>query len=101
MSGQRGEAGGHLLNVEGLSVDFRSDAGLASVLDGVDLAIGQGEIVGLVGESGSGKTSWPAPSSAFCRLTPRGSKVVISASMAAICSPPRSALIRRWCAAGP
>ena len=56
MSGQSGEAGG-LLDVQGLSVAFRTDAGPASVLDGVDLRIGPGEIVGLVGESGSGKTT--------------------------------------------
>lgn len=46
-----------LLQIEGLSVVF--DSGKASshcALDGVNLTIGEGEILGLVGESGSGKT---------------------------------------------
>jgi len=46
-----------LLAVEDLTVGFHTDAGLAQVLDGASLAIGQGEVVGLVGESGCGKTT--------------------------------------------
>jgi peptide/nickel transport system ATP-binding protein len=46
-----------LIAVRGLRVSFASDAGLARVLDGVDLTIGRGEIMGLVGESGCGKTT--------------------------------------------
>src|SRR5690606_16421120 len=36
---------------------FASDAGIARVLDGVDLSMRPGEIRGLVGESGCGKTT--------------------------------------------
>ena len=46
-----------LLQVEGLRLSFTSDAGRASVLDGVSFHMKAGEIVGLVGESGSGKTT--------------------------------------------
>ncbi|MCC7047501.1 MAG: ABC transporter ATP-binding protein [Alphaproteobacteria bacterium] len=46
-----------LLAVEDLSLGFRTDAGLARVLDGVNLAIQPGQIMGLVGESGCGKTT--------------------------------------------
>jgi peptide/nickel transport system ATP-binding protein len=46
-----------LLAVEGLTVGFRTDDGLAQVLDSASLRIGQGEVVGLVGESGCGKTT--------------------------------------------
>ena len=46
-----------LIAVRGLRVSFASDAGIARVLDGVDLTIRRGEIMGLVGESGCGKTT--------------------------------------------
>jgi peptide/nickel transport system ATP-binding protein len=46
-----------LIAVRGLRVSFASDAGVARVLDGVDLSIRAGEIRGLVGESGCGKTT--------------------------------------------
>ncbi|MEO0821525.1 MAG: ABC transporter ATP-binding protein [Pseudomonadota bacterium] len=46
-----------LLSVEGLEVGFATDAGLARVLDRVNLTIAPGEIMGLVGESGCGKTT--------------------------------------------
>lgn len=46
-----------LIVVQGLRVSFASDAGVARVLDGVDVTIRRGEIMGLVGESGCGKTT--------------------------------------------
>jgi peptide/nickel transport system ATP-binding protein len=45
-----------LLEVAGLRTYFYSDVGVARSVDGVSLAIGRGETVGLVGESGCGKS---------------------------------------------
>ena len=45
-----------LLEVEGLHTAFHTDRGTVTAVDGVDLALESGEIVGLVGESGSGKS---------------------------------------------
>lgn len=44
-----------ILDVRHLRVDFRGHQSITA-LDGIDLTIGEGEILGLVGESGSGKT---------------------------------------------
>lgn len=45
-----------LLEIIDLSLEFRSLRGVVKALDGVTLAVREGEILGLVGESGCGKT---------------------------------------------
>src|SRR5499426_3899421 len=50
-------ADANLLEVENLFVSFATESGSARVLDGVNLTIRPGEIMGLVGESGCGKTT--------------------------------------------
>lgn len=45
-----------LLDVRGFSLEFRTRSGTVRALEGVDLTLHKGEIVGLVGESGSGKS---------------------------------------------
>jgi peptide/nickel transport system ATP-binding protein/oligopeptide transport system ATP-binding protein len=45
-----------LLTLADLRVAFATPEGPAPVVDGIDLAISSGEVIGLVGESGSGKS---------------------------------------------
>ncbi len=45
-----------LLEVQGLTVGFETDAGLVTVVDDVSFSLRAGEVVGLVGESGCGKS---------------------------------------------
>ena len=45
-----------LLEIQGLTVAFGTDAAPFLAVDGVDLAVDAGEIMGCVGESGSGKS---------------------------------------------
>jgi oligopeptide/dipeptide ABC transporter ATP-binding protein len=52
------EPAGLVLEARALSTTFRTRSGKAArAVDGVDLALGRGEIVALVGESGCGKTT--------------------------------------------
>ena len=51
-----GAAAAPLLQVEDLAVTFRTPEGLIHAVNGVDLHVDDGEIVGLVGESGCGKS---------------------------------------------
>jgi peptide/nickel transport system ATP-binding protein/oligopeptide transport system ATP-binding protein len=45
-----------LLSIRGLRTWFYTESGVAKAVDGVDLDIAEGEVLGLVGESGSGKS---------------------------------------------
>ncbi|CDZ67105.1 Oligopeptide/dipeptide ABC transporter, ATPase subunit [Neorhizobium galegae bv. orientalis] len=45
-----------LLSIKGLKTHFATRAGVVKAVDGVDIELGRGEILGLVGESGSGKS---------------------------------------------
>lgn len=45
-----------LLELAGLDVTFETNRGNVEAVNGVDLTVNQGEIVGVVGESGSGKS---------------------------------------------
>ena len=46
----------HLLEVEGLAVEFQTRTGTVRALDDISFTLRRGEILGVVGESGSGKS---------------------------------------------
>ena len=52
----RGERGENILEIRGLKTYFFTDAGVVRAVDGVDLVVNRGEVLGLVGESGCGKS---------------------------------------------
>ncbi len=62
-----------VLQIEDLSVEYRSRGTVLKVLPGVDLAVGRGEVVGVVGESGSGKSTLALT---ILRLLPANGRIV-------------------------
>ena len=54
-SGQKGDV---LLASKGLKIQGFSDEKWHDIVNGVDLILRRGEIMGLIGESGAGKSTW-------------------------------------------
>jgi peptide/nickel transport system permease protein len=69
---------GTALEVDGLTVQFLTDAGPVTVVDHVGFSIAAGEVLGLVGESGSGKT---VSSLSIMRLVPSPPGQIIDGSI--------------------
>jgi peptide/nickel transport system ATP-binding protein len=67
-----------LLEIRGLRTYFRTDAGIAKAVDGVDLDVRHGEVLGLVGESGSGKS---VTALSVLRLIPNPPGRIVSGSI--------------------
>jgi oligopeptide/dipeptide ABC transporter ATP-binding protein len=61
-----------ILEVSGLRVDFPGEGGRTPVVDGVDLEVGEGEVLALVGESGCGKSMTAL---SVLRLVPRPGRI--------------------------
>ncbi len=61
-----------VLEIKDLKVYFKSDGKITKAVDGIDLAIGRDEVMGLVGESGSGKTMTAL---SIMRLLPEGGRI--------------------------
>ena len=68
-----GSVGDTLLEIRSLNVEFRTSMGTVRAVNGVDLDVRAGEMVGLVGESGSGKS---VTSRAVMGLLPRRSSTI-------------------------
>jgi peptide/nickel transport system ATP-binding protein len=49
-------AAGHLLEVQGLAVEFHTAAGTVHAVNGIDWHVDAGEVLAILGESGSGKS---------------------------------------------
>ena len=62
-----------LLQVKGLKTYFFTEAGIVPAVDGVDLTVNRGEVLGIVGESGCGKS---VTSLSIMGLVSRPGKVV-------------------------
>ena len=61
-----------VLEVKGLGVTFATESGTVSAVDGVDLTLAPGEIVGIVGESGCGKS---VTAMSLAGLLPRSARI--------------------------
>ena len=57
-----------LIEVENLTLEFKTDEGLITAVDDVSFTVGSGEVMGLVGESGSGKS---VTAKSLMKLNPR------------------------------
>ncbi len=67
-----------LVEIRDLRTHFKTEAGIAKVVDGVDLDIYAGEVLGLVGESGSGKS---VTALSILRLIPDPPGEIVSGSI--------------------
>jgi oligopeptide/dipeptide ABC transporter ATP-binding protein len=67
------EAADHLLEISDLRTHFFTHDGVVRAVDGVDLHVDRGEVLGLVGESGCGKS---VTSLSIMGLVPRPGKIV-------------------------
>ncbi len=67
-----------ILEIENLSVEYRTDEMLVRAVNGVNLRLKRGETLGLVGETGAGKTTLALT---LMRLLPRGIGFVTGGSV--------------------
>ena len=100
-----------LLDVAGLTVEFRTSGGAFRAVDGVDVAVEAGEVLAIVGESGSGKSvsmlatmgllPWTATVTAtrmrfgdvdLLALGPRRRRAIVGRELAMIFQEPMSSL---------
>jgi len=63
----RSTATAPLLDIRGLRIQGRDDSGWHDIVQGVDLALAPGEVLGLIGESGAGKSTIGLASMGYAR----------------------------------
>ena len=56
-----------LLKIRGLKIEGRSDETWNPIINGVDMDLNKGEVIGLIGESGAGKSTIGLASMGFTR----------------------------------
>lgn len=56
-----------LVKIRGLKIEGRSDETWSPIINGVDLDLNKGEVLGLIGESGAGKSTIGLAAMGFCR----------------------------------
>ncbi|CAN7304078.1 ABC transporter ATP-binding protein [Rhizobium sp. LjRoot30] len=61
------KAGSPLLSIRNLTIEGRSSEGWIKLVDGIDLNLARGEILGLIGESGAGKSTLGLAAMGFTR----------------------------------
>lgn len=49
--------GNQMIEIKGLTKEFRTDAGILTVLDNIDIMVEKGDIFGVIGMSGAGKST--------------------------------------------
>jgi peptide/nickel transport system ATP-binding protein len=83
-----------VLQIDDLSIDYRTDAGWTRAVDGVSLRVGSGEVLGLVGESGSGKTTLGLTALGYLPANARAASGQVLVEGQPVLSLPRPALQR-------
>ena len=63
----------NILEVKGLKTQFFTESGVVRAVDGVDIVVRRGEVLGIVGESGCGKS---VTSLSVMRLVGQPGKIV-------------------------
>lgn len=61
------KAGSPLLSIRNLTIEGRSSEGWIKLVNGIDLNLARGEILGLIGESGAGKSTLGLAAMGFTR----------------------------------
>lgn len=56
-----------LLSIRNLHIEGRQDAGWQPIINGVNLDLNKGEVLGLIGESGAGKSTLGLAAMGYCR----------------------------------
>ncbi len=85
MSSLFSASGEPVLRIEGLKTRYYENERVTKAVDGVDLELHPGEILGIVGESGCGKSSSPSRCSTWCRIPAPSTRAPSTSTVATCC----------------